>query len=248
MGDAHKMVIHHIGKIVGRIAVRLNKNHIVQLRVRHFNLPVDLIHKSGRALSRHILTDHIGNTCLQFCFNLLLRQMKAMLIIHHNLLAGHILAQRLQTLLITEAVISLPFFNQLLGILQIDSGSLALTLNVGSYAPVLIRPFIVNQACLCQSAVNNIYCALHIALLIRILNSQHKAAILMFGNQIRIQCCSQISHMHPPGGAGCKSCFYLRHFLILLLFSMINAQFCQGKILASRYASARQTPIEIQSA
>ena len=52
------MVVHHIGEIVGGEAVGFNQDHIVQLRVGHFDDAVDLVLEAGGSFGRHILTDH----------------------------------------------------------------------------------------------------------------------------------------------------------------------------------------------
>ena len=43
MGDAHQMVVHHVGKIIGGIAVGFDQDHIVQLGIIYRDISVDLI-------------------------------------------------------------------------------------------------------------------------------------------------------------------------------------------------------------
>ena len=58
MCDPHKMVVHHICKIISRIAVGLYEDHIVQLTVRHCNVSVYFIMESRLAFIRNIEPDH----------------------------------------------------------------------------------------------------------------------------------------------------------------------------------------------
>ena len=139
-------------------------------------------------LSGIILPNHIRHSCRQICLNLLFRQVKTMLVISHNLLPIHRCLQRIQTLLCTKAVICLPFFNQFLCIFQINSGRLTLTLNIRTNSSVFVWSLIVYQTSLFQCPVNNLCGSLHITLLVCVLNSQEKIPVIMFCNQISIQC------------------------------------------------------------
>ena len=187
MGNSHQMVVHHVGEIVGGIAVGLDQNHIVQLRVVHGNIPVNLIMEGGRSRRGIILADDIGHACRKLGLYLFFAQMKAVLIVHDDLLAGHLSLQGLQALLVAEAVISLPFFNQFLGILQVDARRLPLTLHIGTHASVLVRTLIMLKARFLKRAVDNIHSALHVALLVGILNTENKISSRMLCNQICIQ-------------------------------------------------------------
>ena len=90
----------------------------------------------------------------------------------------------------------------------------------------------MNKACLFKGAVNNIYSAFHITLLIRILNTQDKISIFMLCHQKSIQRRTQIAYMHASGRAGRKTGSYFCHFLFLhteklsikrpLSFSIVN--------------------------
>ena len=71
MGDAHGVVVHHVGKIVGGHTVRLDQDLIVQCGVFHGNIAEYLIMEGGGALLRHLLADDIGHAGVQFRLNLL---------------------------------------------------------------------------------------------------------------------------------------------------------------------------------
>ena len=68
MGNPHQMIVYHIGKVVGGIAVRLNQDHVVQLSVIHRNVPVDIVMEGSRPFRRVILTYHIRFPCRKIRF------------------------------------------------------------------------------------------------------------------------------------------------------------------------------------
>ncbi len=60
MSDSHQMIIYHVCKIIGRITVGFDQDHIIQLCIVYCNIPIDLIMKNRLPLHRVILPDHIG--------------------------------------------------------------------------------------------------------------------------------------------------------------------------------------------
>ena len=110
-----------------------------------------------------------------------------MLVIDGDFLSLHHLGlQGREPFFIAKAVISFSFFNQLFGVLHIDSGLDSLALYIGAIAAVLVRAFIVGDSGLFQRAVDDLRGSLHEALLIGILNTENKISALMLGNQIGI--------------------------------------------------------------
>ena len=88
-----QMIVHHIGEIVGWEAVGFNQNHVVQLRVVHADVSVNLVVERGRSLCRIVLADNERLSCRQVRLYLLLGQVQAVLVIGHNLLAVYCLLQ-----------------------------------------------------------------------------------------------------------------------------------------------------------
>ena len=187
MGDSHQMVVHHIGKIISGIAVRLNQNHIVKLRVIHRDISVDIVVEGSLSLSRVILTNYIGLACGKIRLHFLFRQMQTVLVVDVDLLARHRLRQRCQSLLITKAIICLAFLDQLFRVFQINTLLLAVALHIGTYTAVLVRTFVVQKPRVLQRAVNDVHRSLHIPLLIRILNAKDKIPALVLRNQIGVK-------------------------------------------------------------
>ena len=143
MGDSHQMIVDDIGKIVGWVSVGFDQDHIVQLFIWLGDITVNLIVESGFAFIRNVGADHKWFARCQIGFNLFLGQVEAVLVIGTDLLAAHNLLQRIQTFLIAEAIVSLPFFNQLFGIFHIKAGSTTLTLNIRTVSAILVRALIV---------------------------------------------------------------------------------------------------------
>ena len=225
MGDSHQMIVHNVCEVVGWITVRLDQNHVIKLAVVNRDVSVNLIVEGRGSLRRVVLTDNKWLALCQICLDLLFGQMQAVLIIGHDLLAVYNVLQRVQTLLIAEAVVSLSFFDQLLCILHVNTGLLALTLHIRTATAVLIRTLIMDQTGLFQSAVNDLRSALNVTLLVGILNTQKEISSLMFCNQICIQRGTQISYMHTSCRAWCISCTNLSHIhsprisVLLFVFS-----------------------------
>ncbi len=205
MRDAHQMVIHHVREIVGRIAVRLDQNHIVHLTVLHRDVSVvDVMERRG-SLRRHVEADHMRHAGGQLLLNLLLRQMETVLVIGRIFLPVDHGLQTFEPFLRAEAVVGVPLSYQLLGVFPVNPRLHPLGLHIGPDASVPVRTFVIVKARFLQRAVDDIHRALHIALLIGVLDPKHENAPGMPGNQIRIQSRAKISHMHLPRGTGCKS-------------------------------------------
>ena len=81
------MIVHNICKIIGRISIGLDQDHIVQFCIINGNISVDLILECRCALCRVILTDDIRNSSRKLFLYFFLGQMQAVLVINRNLFA-----------------------------------------------------------------------------------------------------------------------------------------------------------------
>ena len=170
--------------------------------------------EGGRSLRRHVKADNMRFSRRQPPLHFFLGKMKAAFVINGNFLAGYYALHGLQLFRPAEAVIGVSLLDQFFGVFQIKAGRLTLALYIGAYSSVLIRAFVMEQTGLLQSTVDDLYCSLHISFLICIFNSKNKISALMFGDQICVQCCTQISHMHSSRRTGRKSCSDLCHFSV----------------------------------
>ena len=137
--------------------------------------------------------------------------MQAVFVIHHDFLAVHFPAEGIQAFLRTEAVIGLPFLNQHLRIFHVDAGLDALALNIRADSAGIIWSFIRNESRLQHRPFDDVNCAFHFSVLIRILDPEHERSSGVFCDQIGIKRRSQVANMHPSGRAGCKSCLHVTH-------------------------------------
>ena len=112
MRDPHQVIIHHIGKVVSRITIRFNQDHIIQLTVIHRDITVNIIVESSRPFSRIVLSDHIRNAFRKLCVHFLFRKLQTMLIIYIDFLPGDRSGQCRQPVLIAETIIRFAFFHQ----------------------------------------------------------------------------------------------------------------------------------------
>ena len=208
MGNLHEVIIDHVSKVISGEAVGLEQNLILQLLILYGDIAVNGIVERSDTLCRHLLTDDIGRARREQTVNFLLREAAAVAIVPAERI---FLMQRSQTLLRTEAVICFSFLYKLLGILFISIHALAL--HIRPIRPADVGAFVVLQANRFQGVVNHLDSALHLTFLIGIFNPQDEIPALILRNQIFIQRCAQIAHMHKPGGTGSKSGsnFFLLH-------------------------------------
>ena len=116
------------------------------------------------------------------------------------------LAHFVQTFLVTETVVCVAALDQFFRIGLEHSHALRLHIRTNRTADV--RAFVPIQTGNTQGVVDHVNCAFHIALLVGILNSQNKIAVLFLGNQIGIQCRPQIADVHIARRTGRKSGSY----------------------------------------
>ena len=72
VGDAHEVIVHHVGEVVGGQAVPLQQHLIVQSLVLHGDITEGHIMEGGGALVGDPLTDHVGLTGSQIGGNFFL--------------------------------------------------------------------------------------------------------------------------------------------------------------------------------
>ena len=217
MGDLHKMIIHHIGKIIGWISVCLDQHHIIQLFIWRCYFSIDHIIKGGLSLYRIILANHIGLTGSKSFFNFLLGKGQTVLIIFDRRLSPflRLLVKLVKTVFRTETVICLSLFDQFFGVFQIHSCLHPLTLDIRPKTAVFIRSLIVFQPGFLHGLIYQFQCPFYKPLLIGILDPQKKISSFMLCNKVGIECCSQISDMHTPRWTRRKSGSDLFHFFLI---------------------------------
>ena len=198
VGDAHQMVVHHVGEVVGRHPVPLDEDLVVQGAVFNGNVAEDLIVEGRRPLMRDALADHIFLARGGSGFGLFPAEAAAG-IVRPVELAGILLALRL----LAEAVIGAALFHQQLGVLLVHAHALAL--DVGGHRPADVRPLVVLEMALGHRAVDHVRRAFDQAATVGVFNAEDELSAGMAGDQVCIQCRAQVAHMHVTRGRGGKT-------------------------------------------
>ena len=204
MGDAHQVVVHDVGEVVGGHSVGLDEDLVVHLAVVYLDVAVHHIVKAGQARAGDLLSDDIGGACFQMLPDLFRGQVAAAAVVVGHLAVGALLGvQRFQALLGAEAVICLALGDQLFGILFEHPHSLAL--DIGADRAADVRAFVPVQPGLAQGVVNDVHSAFHIAALVRVLDAEDEGAVLVLGHQVGVQRGAQVANVHIAGGRGGKT-------------------------------------------
>ena len=201
MRDAHQMVVHDVGEIVGGHAVGLDEDLVVEGGIVHLDVAVHHVLKAGGALGGHLLADDVGHAGVELLFDLLGRQAAAVAVVVRGLAAGLLhKAHLVQALLVAEAVVGLALLHQLLGVGLEHAHALAL--DVRAHGAADVRALVPQKARLAQRVVDDVHRALDIALLVGVLDAQDEFAAAVLGHQVGVQRGAQVAHVHIAGRAG----------------------------------------------
>ena len=195
VGNAHQVVVHHVGEVIGGQAVPLDEHLVVQGLVLHGDVPEDGVVEGGSPLVGNFLADHVGLAGVHPGLGLLGVQGAA----------GVVGAVKLAGVLLrlgffTEAVVGVTLLHQQAGVLAV--GVPPLGLDIGGHGAAHIGAFVVVQAALGQGAVDHLGGALHLPGLVGILNAQNKGALVVPGDEPGVQGGAQVAHVHIAGGRG----------------------------------------------
>ena len=206
MRDFHQMIVDDIGKVVGRKTVGLEQNAFVQFVIINFDVTVNNIMENGSSGLMNGLADNIrlagGNAGA--------RLFKA------QALAGIFELDVLFVVFLlvgvsggTETIMRAAQFYQFMRVFGIQR--LALRLNVRTVIAADVRPFVPVHADSFQRVVNDFFGTLDKTLLVRIFNTENEVAAVGFGDEILVQCGSQVADVHIAGRAGGKSGSYFHN-------------------------------------
>ncbi len=149
MGDAHEVVVDHVGEVVGGEAVGLDQYHVVELSVVHGDVAIDFVVEDGGAGGGAVLAHHVGLASVKVGLHLLGAEAKAVLVVDGDLLAGDGLLEALQAAAIAEAIVGLALGDELLGVIHVKARGHSLALDVGAEASVLVGALVMHEACAC---------------------------------------------------------------------------------------------------
>ena len=149
MGNLHQSIVHHIGQMVGRHAVALEEDFVVQLRSLHHHQTPDTILNADFSSPGHFESNHVRLSGFQASGHLIRRQAQR---VFHADPADRIVLRRsntrslelfphgIQLLLGIKGVIGMPRFHQLHGILSVHG--LAFALTVRAKSPAFVDAFV----------------------------------------------------------------------------------------------------------
>ncbi|CAN4023978.1 HTH-type transcriptional repressor glcR, partial [Dysosmobacter welbionis] len=138
VGDAHQVVVHHIGEVVGGQAVPLQQHLVVQGLVLHGDVAEGHVVEGGGALVGDPLADHIGLAGLHTLSGLLRGQIPAGIVG-----AVKVTGVLLGCGLLAEAVVGGALFHQQVGVGLIQVP--ALRLDIGAHGAAYVGALVMGQ-------------------------------------------------------------------------------------------------------
>ncbi|MNN11795.1 hypothetical protein D3C81_1247660 [compost metagenome] len=127
MGDAHQVVVDHVGQEVGRQAVGLHQHLHVHAIPRDLDIATQHIRNHADAFGRHLHAHDVRLARRDALGRLVLRQVHAQAVVARGFLVRHLLrADLVQTLGGAEAREGVTLFHQFVGVLLVDLATLAL--------------------------------------------------------------------------------------------------------------------------
>ena len=204
VGDAHQMVVDHVGEVVGGQAVLLDEHVVVQRVAGGLHVAVERVVKAGGAGQGNVLPDDEGLAGLHAAQGLLLGNVQTVLVVLPLLaLGGRRVPALLQFFLGAEAGIGRALLHQLqrVGHIQIPP----LGLDVGTVIAAHVRAFVIVQPGQTHTLVDHVHRARNLPFLVGILNAQDELAAVLTGEQVGIQGGAQAAQMQVAGGAGSET-------------------------------------------
>ena len=197
MGDAHEMVVDDVREVIGRHAIALQQDLILELLVLYRDIAVQHIEIGRFTAERHLLADDVGIAVFQVLVNDLLRQVAAGAVIAAEF-AGRVILVR-----IAEAVIGMAEFDELFGVFLVYG--FALALDVRSVVAAEARSLIGDDVGSSERILYEIHGISDIARLVGVLDAQDEIAMLGFREQIGVERSAQIADMHITRRARSKT-------------------------------------------
>ena len=217
MGDAHQVVVHDVGEIIGRVAVALEQDLVVQLLVVHFDIAVHEVFEAGLALVVYLLADHEGQALGKIRLHFGFGEAAAASVIAQDGAVVRFLAGLLLLLdLVAEAAVGVSALQQLFRVLFVKRQALAL--HVRADWAALVGALVVFQPGDGEAVIDHLHAVLHEPGLVGVLDAQDEPAFVLSRVQVRVQGGAQVADMHIPGGAGGKSRSYFHGVFLVSLF------------------------------
>jgi hypothetical protein len=183
VGDAHEVVVHHVGQVVGRETVGFQQHLVVDLAPVEGDGPAEFVGDGDVASVRHGQADHVLLTGGPSGRSLLGRDAAAQTVVAELELLGLLVrAELLEALAGAEARVGVAGGHQLLDMLAVDLRPLALAIRplgtalVGALVPLQAQPS--------QGLVDHLLGLDVGPLAVCVLDAQHEAAAVLLGQGV----------------------------------------------------------------
>ena len=147
MGDAHQVIVDHVGKEVGRQAVGLHQHLHVHAIPWDLDVATEHVRHHADAFRRHLHADHVGLASGQAGGDFFFGEQQRTAVVAWGFSAGHLLGAHLvQFVAGAEAREGMAQVDQLLAVLLVDITALALAIravraaDIRTFAPVDAQP------------------------------------------------------------------------------------------------------------
>ncbi len=204
VADLHKMIVHHVRQMIGRVTVRFEQHQILKLTVIKRDIAPDDVVNSSRAFLRHHEADDVGRAFGIQAGAFFCRKIAAVAIITGRLLVGFLLfTQRFQAFLGAVAAVRLALADQPVCPLLVQVEPFRL--HIRAIFAANLWPLIPVDPQPAQAFGDQVDRILVIPFLVGIFDPQDKCAPVMAGKQPVKQCRADPANMHGSGRAGRES-------------------------------------------
>ena len=194
MGDAHEMIVHDIGKVVGRHTVGFEQDAVLDVVRGDGDVAVDHVGVGGHHAEGHLLPDDELFARRRARFRLRERDVAALPVVGVDLAVP----EAFEALLRAEAVVRAAALDELLGVLLVDVRALAL--DVGSDAAVAVGSLVVIQARRGESAVDHLLRSFHRAFAVGVLYPEDELPAAVACEKIGVKPRAQVAYVHKARG------------------------------------------------
>ena len=232
MGDAHKVIVHHVGEVIGGQPVPLHEHLIVQCVVWHGDVAENLVVEGGLPRGNALADNKV-----------LPRRGPSVGLLTGKLPAGVGSPVKLAGIgfrlgLFAKAAVGAALFQQELGVFSVKIP--ALRLDIGSHGAAHVGALVVVKTALGQGLVDNIHRPIHKSALIGVLDAKDEFAAGPAGDEPGIKRRAQIANVHIARGrrgkTGTHTVFgYARLHLVKPVFICHFVYFLSGNSLALLY-------------
>ncbi len=183
MGDAHQVVIHHVGQEVGRQAVILHQHLHIHAVPWNFDVATEHVRNHADTFARHLHADHMRLASGQAALHFFGAQQQGTAVIARGFTTGHLLGTHLLQLFgSAEAVEGMAGIDQLLGVPGVDLATLALP--VRTVRATDIRAFVPFDAKPAQGVEDLLLRLARGAQLVGVFDTQDELTAVLLGKAV----------------------------------------------------------------